>query len=94
MDTWRRLATIQHGTKLFLVDYGAVWYTPLFLGSTHRSYELFYQIGLSEFGNFGTIEFTGRLDLRDLLVMSMKSNGQADMTQEAQEKEIQVRTPT
>lgn len=26
LDGWRRLATIQHGVKLYLVDYGAVWY--------------------------------------------------------------------
>lgn len=25
LDGWRRLATIQHGVKLYLVDYGAVW---------------------------------------------------------------------
>lgn len=29
LDSWRRLATIQHGVKLYLVDYGAVWYFPL-----------------------------------------------------------------
>ena len=26
-DSWRRLAAIQHGVKLYLVDYGAVWYS-------------------------------------------------------------------
>jgi DNA mismatch repair protein MLH1 len=25
VDGWRRLAAIQHGVKLYLVDYGAVW---------------------------------------------------------------------
>ena len=28
VDGWRRLAAIQHGVKLYLVDYGAVWYYP------------------------------------------------------------------
>jgi len=27
VDGWRRLAAIQHGVKLYLVDYGAVWYS-------------------------------------------------------------------
>jgi DNA mismatch repair protein MLH1 len=26
VDTWRRLAAVQHGVKMYLVDYGAVWY--------------------------------------------------------------------
>ena len=26
VDPWRRLAAVQHGVKLYLVDYGAVWY--------------------------------------------------------------------
>jgi DNA mismatch repair protein MLH1 len=26
VDGWRRLAAVQHGVKLYLVDYGAVWY--------------------------------------------------------------------
>ena len=25
VDGWRRLAAIQHGVKLYLVDYGALW---------------------------------------------------------------------
>ena len=28
LDSWRRLATIQHGVKLYLIDYGAIWYFP------------------------------------------------------------------
>ncbi|ODQ67253.1 DNA mismatch repair protein MutL [Nadsonia fulvescens var. elongata DSM 6958] len=43
VDTARRLVAIQYGIKLYLVDYGAV------------CKKLFYQIGLSDFGNFGTI---------------------------------------
>lgn len=43
VDQERRLAAIQYDVKLYLIDYAAV------------SYELFYQIGLSDFGNFGRI---------------------------------------
>ena len=29
LDSWRRLAAIQYGVKLYLVDYGAIWYCIL-----------------------------------------------------------------
>lgn len=45
IDEERRLAAIQHDLKLFLIDYGAM------------CYELFYQICLTDFANFGIIEF-------------------------------------
>lgn len=43
VDPERRLASIQHNLKLFLVDYGAI------------CYELFYQVCLSDFANYGKI---------------------------------------
>ncbi|SMN19215.1 similar to Saccharomyces cerevisiae YMR167W MLH1 Protein required for mismatch repair in mitosis and meiosis as well as crossing over during meiosis [Maudiozyma saulgeensis] len=43
VDTERRLISIQYDLKLFLVDYGAI------------CNELFYQIGLTDFSNFGKI---------------------------------------
>ncbi|PKS07297.1 hypothetical protein jhhlp_005899 [Lomentospora prolificans] len=55
VDETRRLAAIQGGIKLYLVDYG------------HACYEYFYQLGLTDFGNFGTIRFTPPLNLRDTL---------------------------
>lgn len=55
VDEQRRLAAIQSGVRLFLVDYG------------HMCYEYFYQLGLTDFGNFGSIRFTPALNLRDLL---------------------------
>ncbi|SPN98590.1 related to DNA mismatch repair protein [Cephalotrichum gorgonifer] len=55
VDERRRLAAIQGGIKLYLVDYGLM------------SYEYFYQLGLTDFGNFGTIRFTPPLDLREML---------------------------
>jgi DNA mismatch repair protein MLH1 len=78
VDSWRRLAAIQHGVKLYLVDYGAV------------SYEFFYQLGLSEFGNFGTIEFADGLNLRELLELSMEISQDDGMTQQSQMDEIEV----
>lgn len=55
VDERRRLVAIQGGVKLFLVDYGMV------------SNEYFYQIGLTDFGNFGAIRFNPPLNLRELL---------------------------
>lgn len=50
VDGERRLATIQHDLKLFLIDYGAV------------CYELFYQICLTDFANFGVINLQSEND--------------------------------
>ncbi|KAM5348179.1 hypothetical protein ACJ41O_008003 [Fusarium nematophilum] len=58
VDDQRRLVAIQGGVKLYLVDYG------------RTCYEYFYQLGLTDFGNFGTIRFSPALDLRELLRMA------------------------
>jgi DNA mismatch repair protein MLH1 len=58
VDEHRRLAAIQGGVKLFLVDYGMV------------CNEYFYQLGLTDFGNFGSIRFDPPLDLKELLRMA------------------------
>ncbi|GAB7346888.1 hypothetical protein MBLNU459_g1967t2 [Dothideomycetes sp. NU459] len=55
VDISRRIVAIQSGVKLFLVDYGLV------------SAEFFYQLGLTEFSNFGSIRFRQPLDLTELL---------------------------
>ena len=55
VDDRKRIAAIQGGVKLFLVDYGMV------------AAEYFYQLGLTDFGNFGTIRFNPPLSLRELL---------------------------
>lgn len=55
VDERRRLAAIQGGVKLYLVDYG------------RACFEYFYQVGLSDFGNFGVIRFSPSLDLRTVL---------------------------
>lgn len=58
VDEERRIAAIQHDLKLFLVDYGSV------------SYELFYQIGLTDFSNFGKINLDSN-NSSDLILMNI-----------------------
>ncbi|KAK0722165.1 histidine kinase-like ATPase [Lasiosphaeria miniovina] len=58
VDERRRLAAMQGGVKLFLVDYGRV------------CFEYFYQVGLTDFANFGIIRFNPPLDIRELLNMA------------------------
>ncbi|KAJ2896667.1 hypothetical protein MKZ38_005319 [Zalerion maritima] len=51
----KRIGVVQSGRKLYMVDY-------------HRmSLDLFYQIGLTNFGNFGTIKLSPPLTLKPLL---------------------------
>ena len=79
VDERRRLAAIQSGVKLYLVDYG------------RACFELFYQLGLNNFGNFGTIRFSPPLDLRPLLRMAFQhergqyKDGKAKAEVEAEE---------
>lgn len=55
VDYERRLAAIQYDLKLFLVDYAAI------------ANELFYQIGLTDFANFGRIELQQKIFLKETL---------------------------
>ncbi|KAL8738160.1 MAG: hypothetical protein Q9181_001018 [Wetmoreana brouardii] len=61
VDPWRRIAAIQGGVKLFLVDYGMI------------CNEYFYQLGLTDFGNFGIIKFESPLDVRSLIEIGVAS---------------------
>ena len=65
VDEERRLAAIQGGVKLYLIDYG------------HACFEYFYQLGLTDFGNFGTINFNPPLDLRELLQLGAEGEKEA-----------------
>jgi DNA mismatch repair protein MLH1 len=60
VDDTKRIAAIQSGVKLFLVDYGMV------------SAEYFYQLGLTDFGNFGAIRFGPPLNLHELLQVGVQ----------------------
>ena len=61
VDPARRIAAIQGGVKLFLVDYGMI------------SNEYFYQLGLTDFGNFGVIKFEPPLDVKELIEIGVRS---------------------
>ncbi|RMZ75983.1 hypothetical protein DV738_g5173, partial [Chaetothyriales sp. CBS 135597] len=58
VDSHRRLAAIQSGIKLYLCDYGLA------------ANEFFYQLGLTDFGNFGLIQLNPPLPIRDLLSLA------------------------
>ena len=60
VDPSRRIVAIQSGVKLFLVDYGMV------------AHEFFYQLGLADFGNFGSITFEEPLDVRALITLAVE----------------------
>lgn len=59
-DEAKRIAAIQGGVKLFLVDYGMT------------AAEYFYQLGLTDFGNYGTIRFNPPLALSELLQIAVE----------------------
>jgi DNA mismatch repair protein MLH1 len=61
VDPTRRIAAIQGGVKLFLVDYGML------------CNEYFYQLGLTDFGNFGSIRFEPALDIKALVALAVKT---------------------
>jgi DNA mismatch repair protein MLH1 len=73
VDERRRLAAIQGGVKLYLVDYGRV------------CFEYFYQLALTDFGNFGVIRFSPPLDLRELLTLAAQQEKSAATGEDADE---------
>lgn len=60
VDPCQRIAAIQSGVKLLLVDYGLLC----------SGY--FYQLGLTDFGNFGTIRFEPAPDIKELIELGVK----------------------
>jgi len=69
VDAHKRLAAVQHGVKLYLIDYGAV------------CREMFYHIGLSEFRNYGQIRFNPPLPLHELLRIAGEEEREASKGQ-------------
>ena len=65
VDATKRLVAIQGGVKLFLVDYGLI------------ANEFFYQVALTDFGNFGSIVLEPAPNLRDLLDLAAKMEVEA-----------------
>lgn len=60
VDPCQRIAAVQSGVKLLLVDYGLL------------CSEYFYQLGLTDFGNFGAIRFEPALDIKQLIELGVK----------------------
>lgn len=58
VDSTRRLVAVQSGVKLYLIDYGMA------------ANEFFYQVGLTDFGNFGLIQLRPAPLLKDLLAVA------------------------
>ena len=73
VDERRRLAAIQSGVKLYLIDYGLA------------CNEFFYQVGLTDFGNFGTIRLDPAPKLVDLLTIGAESERQEHPNADADE---------
>lgn len=75
VDEQRRLAAIQSGVKLYLVDYGLA------------CNEFFYQIGLTDFGNFGVIRLDPPPKLIDLLKIAAETEQQYHSAGDEEETE-------
>ncbi|CAG8084831.1 unnamed protein product [Penicillium salamii] len=73
VDERRRLAAIQSGVKLYLIDYGLA------------CNEFFYQVGLTDFGNFGIIRLEPAPRLVDLLKIGAESERQEHPNADADE---------
>jgi len=77
VDERRRIAAIQSGVKLFLVDYGMV------------CNEYFYQVGLTDFGNFGVIKLDPPPKLVDLLKIAAEMEREEYETTRQQRRKSQ-----
>lgn len=76
VDCQRRIAAIQSGVKLYLIDYAAVC----------KAY--FYQLGLTDFGNFGAIRFDPPLSLQELLEVAVEHEKNLPTNQRADEADF------
>ncbi|KAK4227848.1 DNA mismatch repair protein Mlh1 [Podospora fimiseda] len=68
VDETRRLAAIQGGLNLYVVDYGRL------------CFEYFYQLGLTDYSNFGHIRLQPPLDLQKLLTVAAEAEAEASRT--------------
>lgn len=76
VDPCRRIVAIQGGIKMFLVDYGMI------------CNEYFYQLGLTDFGNFGAIHFEPPLNIRSLVEIGMSSEKAKDPAEDVAWEEV------
>ncbi|KAM0275704.1 hypothetical protein ACHAQH_007502 [Verticillium albo-atrum] len=77
VDEQRRLAAIQGGVKLYMIDYG------------FACFEYCYQIALTDFGNFGAIRFSPSLDLKDLLRIAARQE-KADIESPEEDFDVEL----
>ncbi|PWY84913.1 DNA mismatch repair protein Mlh1 [Aspergillus heteromorphus CBS 117.55] len=80
IDERRRIAAIQSGVKLYLIDYGMF------------CTEFFYQIGLTDFGNFGTIKLSPAPKIIDLLRIAAETERDAHAHQSQSQSQSQTQT--
>ncbi|KAF2148977.1 DNA mismatch repair protein MutL [Myriangium duriaei CBS 260.36] len=73
VDMNKRIAAVQSGIKLLLIDFGMM------------CAEYFYQLGLADFGNFGSIKLDPPLSLQQLLEIGAEQEA-ASMTGEEHER--------
>ncbi|KAL8657484.1 MAG: hypothetical protein Q9226_001860 [Calogaya cf. arnoldii] len=76
VDADRRIVAMQGGVKLFLVDYGMV------------CNEYFYQLGLTDFGNFGHIRFEPALDIKQLIELGVSAERTKDAEDDVAWEEV------
>ncbi|KAL2864670.1 mismatch repair ATPase MLH1 [Aspergillus lucknowensis] len=79
VDEQRRIAAVQSGVKLYLIDYG------MFCS------EFFYQVGLTDFGNFGTIQLDPAPRLADIIRIAAEA--EYEETHAEEEREIFTKAP-
>jgi DNA mismatch repair protein MLH1 len=78
VDEQKRIVAIQGGVKLFLVDYGML------------CNEYFYQVGLTDFANYGMLRFSPPLPIHDLLRVGadQEKNNAGDAAEEVDWDEV------
>ncbi|KAG9203936.1 DNA mismatch repair protein [Epicoccum nigrum] len=78
VDEQKRIVAIQGGVKLFLVDYGML------------CNEYFYQVGLTDFANYGMLRFNPPLPIHDLLRVGAEQemNNAGDAAEEVDWDEV------
>ncbi|KAJ7839580.1 histidine kinase-like ATPase [Mycena olivaceomarginata] len=78
VDLNKCLSLIQHSTKLYLVNHGALAYAVIHFTSQRTSEshlfseELFYQLGLRQFGNFSRLKLQPPPPLRTLIEIAVE----------------------
>ena len=63
VDAPRCLSLVQHNTRLYLLNHGAL------------AAELFFQLGLRQFGNFSRLRLDPPPDLRTLVQVAVEAEG-------------------